>query len=312
MIKWLILLVSFVGFSVVSHAQSIGKVFKARTEHPTFFYNIDSALIHTDSITYIKLKGYNKIPEQLHKFKALETLSIDSCPDLDLKTAFDYIRKMKSIEYLLLAENGTKFYPKNLGRLKQLTALWIFDEPVRTLPSSVRRLKRLKEVIINDCYHIDLHAALRFLAPIRSIEELDLSYNYYYNTPPSLGKFTNLKTLWLEANNLVNIPEEVKQLPKLERLHIGDNFLNEIHLDSTDFPALKHIDLFWNRMKHVPMDFQYISTLEYLDLKANEYMEIGDLSPFHFLKTLNLKMCDIDYYERDEIKEQLPEIEIIF
>lgn len=313
MIKWLLFILTNLTLFTYAQSSSPTKYFHARTLKGTTFLNIDSALIHKDSIVYVHIKGHQTLPKQLNQFPDIKTLKIAYCPTLNLEQAITYIAKMKSVNELIFENNNTKVYPDNLGRLKHLTCLWIFEEPIYTLPSSVRKLKRLNDLLINECENLDLDTTFDILSSNRSIQSLDLSDNLFPNIPTSIRQFKNVKALWLDGNRLKEIPKEVKQLPKLEKLIIWDNLITEIHLDSTDFPALEHIELVWNYIQDFPTDFQHIKTLKHLDLGANESLIVPDnLKFFQFLDTLDLQMCNISYLKRDEITDQLPEVNVIF
>jgi hypothetical protein len=285
--------------------------FEAKTNGNLIFTDIDTALLHTDSIVDIKLIGYEKLPKRLNQFNNLSKLTIENCLNLDFLKAIEAIVDFQELTELYLFENKRKGYPSNLGEISNLKKLWISGDSLTHLPNEVKKLNELNELIITKCPNIILDTLFLLLSKVTSLRELDLSENTLTEIPVSIGKLTQLTDLWFDENQLTEIPQGVKSLPNLDYLRLFSNNIKSLSLKSGDLPNLTHINLCYNSFETFPMELSKINKLKKVTIWYSEISVIPDeITIFKGLEYLNLQGNNLTDDQKDKLKFQLPETEL--
>ncbi len=287
------------------------KEFIARTFNNEKISDVKTALSISDSISEIELIGYEKIPRQLKKFKLVKELSIENCPDIDLKRTIKKIAKNKSIEKLSFFSNQQTEYPDNIRILQNLKSLWISGDSIKKVPTSIAELINLKELIITECENIDSYILFETIKNIKSLRELDLSDNNFKSIPENIKKLNQLKELWLDGNGLTEISNEIKSLQNLENLRMFNNRIEHLDFTKNDLINLKNIDLCYNKFEMLPIELANLPSLERVTMWHSEISEI----PMDIEKLINIKFLNISNNKLTEkqiefIKEKLPNTEI--
>lgn len=127
--------------------------------------------------------------------------------------------------------------PEQLGKIKTLKELEIFDHGVTTLPKSLQELTNLECLRITD----------------NKVEALGFE----------LSKLTNLKTLDFGGMPLKVFPKEILELKQLERIYIGCESIEEVPEELIKLEQLQVLSLpSIGREKLSPELIQFIERLE--------------------------------------------------
>jgi energy-coupling factor transporter ATP-binding protein EcfA2 len=107
-------------------------------------------------------------------------------------------------EVLDLCDKGIAELPPEIGQLKKLKKLMLFQNKLTQLPDEIGQLI--------------------------SLQELELSYNQLTAPPESIGQLTSLQRLSLHNNQLTALPESIGQLRNLTTLVIHNNNFSELNV----------------------------------------------------------------------------------
>jgi|GEM_PF-2153950 len=287
--------------------------FVGKTNSKKIYGNIDTALFYKDSVISIELKGYRKLPRELFKFNYLKELTLENCPNLDLKSTFKKLKQIERLETLNLFELGIKEYPDNLGELLNLKELWLSADSISVLPSSIINLSNLNVLIITECPMINLEILFNQSVSLGKLRELDLSENELENIPFNISQLNQLTDLWFENNKLLSIPAGIKSMHNLNYLTLFDNEISYLNLEKGDLTNLNNINLCYNKFESFPLELLYLENLERITMWANKISVISDeASKLKKLKYLNLQYNDLSEEQKEKLKRLLPETELIF
>ncbi|KAH6785720.1 hypothetical protein C2S51_038175 [Perilla frutescens var. frutescens] len=138
---------------------------------------------------------------------------------------------------------------------------------------------------------------LPFLCNIRTLEYVDVSYNYLSAIPDSFfigcGKIRGLKHLNLGGNKLNDSLPNFNGFTMLEDLDISGNSLSgEIGLQLDGLGSLKSLDFGWNQFTgKIPTNIGKMNLLEELVLTANNFT--GEIPVEMITKYKNLRVIDL-------------------
>ncbi|KAH6780408.1 hypothetical protein C2S52_011645 [Perilla frutescens var. hirtella] len=138
---------------------------------------------------------------------------------------------------------------------------------------------------------------LPFLCNIRTLEYVDVSYNYLSAIPDSFfigcGKIRGLKHLNLGGNKLNDSLPNFNGFTMLEDLDISGNSLSgEIGLQLDGLGSLKSLDFGWNQFTgKIPTNIGKMNLLEELVLTANNFT--GEIPVVMITKYKNLRVIDL-------------------
>ncbi|MDJ0535953.1 MAG: leucine-rich repeat domain-containing protein [Xenococcaceae cyanobacterium MO_207.B15] len=157
----------------------------------------------------------------------------------------------------------------------------------------------------------------------QQLEELDLSYDYYYfysirltHIPDEVFELTHLKKLNLSNNNIKEIPSEIGRLTSLESLDlIGNKELTNISQELIHLPNLVFLRLTWNVNSVIPEWFSQIKQLglEIIEQDKFKFPTIIRTIPDEILNLENLVFLKIWLrYSKDWIPwlQSLKELEL--
>jgi len=142
-----------------------------------------------------------------------------------------------------LAGSGLSLLPKEIGQLKALGRLYLYNNRLVSVPKEIGQLKAL--------------------------EGLFLYNNRLVSVPKEIGQLQGLKGLSLYDNRLVSIPKEISQLKTLGQLNLGHNWLVSVPKEISQLKALKWLNLENNRLVTVPKEIGQLKALNWLYLNNN-------------------------------------------
>lgn len=108
--------------------------------------------------------------------------------------------------------------PEQIGLLKNLRSITIYEQKCQQLPQSFSQLNQLTYLSIKKC-------SLSIL-------------------PSSFGNLTQLEHLDLIRNELQLLPDSITQLPSLKKLYLGANQLKQLPTSIGQLKAIEILDLF--------------------------------------------------------------------
>jgi Leucine-rich repeat (LRR) protein len=115
--------------------------------------------------------------------------------------------------------------PPEIGKLKQLKALYIWHNPINELPPEISHLTNLEELNVNDNRLTTLPPEICLLKNLRS---LDISGNRITRLPPGFSQLSNLENLQTFGNPLEEFSTEVLGMISLTHLNLGECNLSEV------------------------------------------------------------------------------------
>ncbi|WP_296192722.1 MULTISPECIES: leucine-rich repeat domain-containing protein [unclassified Psychrobacter] len=161
---------------------------------------LPSAIGHLKNLKYLRLRGFNELPEEIAQLDSLETLVYMNCAFTEFPKV---LCKLKNLKSLKIFSKSLERFPDELGNLSSLTHFDMKGSKVHELPDAIGNLSKLTI--------IELYAneALKAL-------------------PDSIGKLTNLKKLEIRASDLKTLPSSIGNLHQLKSLGLYHNGLQSL------------------------------------------------------------------------------------
>jgi Leucine-rich repeat (LRR) protein len=219
------------------------------------------------------------------------------------------IRDKSKVRKLNLSNVEMPQVPKQISQMKQLLALNLSENKIKKIPSNFRNLQQLKE--------------------------LDLSLNQINTLPRGFYKLKYLETLLLQQNQLTNLTQFFAQGYYLKRIDVSHNLLQELN-GLNQLKNLQFANFSSNKISEIPGEINQLKKLVILDLSNNQLLylpkgliglikleelnlennQLGSMPPnlqrLRKLKVLNLAGNPLGEKEKERIRKQLPEVEIVF
>lgn len=180
-----------------------------------FFSRIDD-YTNLDALEIINLDR-DYFPRDLSSLNQLHSLTIVQSPGLNFTNLFRKLAGAKSLNRLVLDNNGIRVLPKTIIMMQSISSLVIRNNEnfeVEKALQIMSRLPNLKELALPVNQLSDLPECIALL---KNLEILDLSDNQLIDLPSRMGSMDSLEVLNIEKNVLVN---PVKTLEKLKGLNI--------------------------------------------------------------------------------------------
>ena len=228
------------------------------------------------------------------------------CTDANLSEWYGVTVSNGHVTRLSLTSNNlTGEIPESIGKLSNLTRLWLSTNDGLTgeIPESIGDLSNLTNLAL--IYNNLTGEIPESIGNLSNLTNLSLYYNELTGgIPESIGNLTNLTYLSLNHNELTGgIPESIGNLTNLTNLSLGGNDLTgEIPESICNLSNLTTLNLGYNELTgEIPGSIGNLSDLTYLNLNYNELTgeipeSIGNLSN---LTTL--------YLYGDELTGEIPE-----
>lgn len=211
---------------------------------------------------------------------------------------------LESLNIKKLSLGERDFYlssiPKEIGRLKSLEELDIYEErDIKTLPEELFQLT-LKKIYITGCEHLEIPD---LLSNLQSLEELHLSYIGMHNLPASIKSIKTLKKLVFNGNDLDSFPDFICEIENLNLLDLGFNKITSIPANIENLRNLEVLNLECNQLSDFPEVITRITSLKELSIGGNTFPEL----PYSIgnLKSLEKLRFSTDFVEYGNL-ETLP------
>jgi Leucine-rich repeat (LRR) protein len=195
-----------------------------------FEYNTDSYLIDTLGNVYRAAFTLDEVTEET---QALD-LSESNIDTLQIDTV-----RMKNLKALIVNTGLTSISPE-IGNLKSLIHLDLFDTQVGNIPDEIGDLNKL--------VHLNLSATRITRIPkeisyLQNLTHLDLSRNPITGIPKEIGYLRNLTHLNLSRTTIKNIPKEIGYLQNLTHLDLSYSQVSYVLPEISDLKNLTYLNL---------------------------------------------------------------------
>ena len=250
---------------------------------------IPSSIKHCKHLQRLNLEGnrIKHIPRWLSSLDSLEEINLNF-NKLNLKRRD--IRRLSKVEDVLMAGNGIKKLPDNIGVL-HCESLNLSKNQLSTLPKSFAEMKQARYLIFyenkfeaipevlegfNDLKHLDFYKNKiteipDFIGDMDNQQQLFLSLNKIEEIPDTLRNLKRLKYFYIHHNELHFIPEWITEMDSIERFGVGFNHLLELP-DLSKMKALYEFDAEHNLLERFPWELVEKPEMETLILRDNDFI----------------------------------------
>lgn len=202
------------------------------------------------------------------------------------------IGKVKTLTKLSLFNSDITNLPPEIGNLENLTDLYLAQNKISSLPKEIGRLKSL---ITLNLFENPISDVPKEIKKLKNLEKLTLTVTQASVFSNELGKLKNLKFLNIGtfAFDIETIPEFVFELPEIETLEIylSKNFkLKQELIKLQNLTNLKQLALEAGNLKTLPEEIKLLKNLKQLNLGWNNFSE----------------------QEKAKIKKMLPDCDVYF
>lgn len=194
----------------------------------------------------------------------------------------------------------------NLSNYKNLSVNQTYQDNVEAIDFSAG---------IHQLSQKDLDSILNLVFHYSPIQILLLGSNKLDSLPAGIKNLVNLRDLQLPNNEIKSLPPEIKDLENLSYLNISGNLLDSLPPYIGELSNLKELDVSFNQLVELPTEIGKLSKLESLYISDYRFesliMEVKKLSGLTGLKKLFISSGNLSKTKEDEIRELLPNCEII-
>ena len=250
---------------------------------------IPSSVKRCKHLKRLNLEGnqIKHVPRWLTSLDSLEEINLNF-NRLNLKKRD--IRRLSKVEDVLLAGNGIKKLPDNVGMLrceslnlsknqisslprsfaemKQARYLIFYDNAFESIPEELAGFKNLKHL---DFYKNKITEIPDFIGDMDNLQQLFLSFNKIEEIPDTLRNLKRLKYFYIHHNELHFIPEWITEMDSIERFGVGFNHLLELP-DLSKMKALYEFDAEHNLLERFPWELVEKPEMDILILRDNDFV----------------------------------------
>lgn len=179
----------------------------------------------------LKISGREllSVPIQVFGLDQLQVLEMsperESCLRYRMELLPQDIGRLRNLTCLYLDSNNLKEIPAEIGTLSHLERLTLSNNSLSSLPAEMGALQRLHSLHLANNSLTELPAPL---CQLRSLTFLDVSDNKIDTIPSSIRHLEKLETLLLLFNSLESLPEDICLLRNLHTLWLGNNHLQSL------------------------------------------------------------------------------------
>lgn len=250
---------------------------------------IPSSIKRCKHLQRLNLEGnqIKHIPRWLSSLDSLEEINLNF-NKLNLKRRD--IRRLSNVEDVLMAGNGIKKLPDNIGVLR-CESLNLSKNQLSALPKSFAEMKQARYLIFyenkfeaipevlagfNDLKHLDFYKNKiteipDFIGDMANLQQLFLSFNKIEEIPDTLRNLKRLKYFYIHHNELHFIPEWITEMDSIERFGVGFNHLLDLP-DLSKMKALYEFDAEHNLLERFPWELVEKPEMEILILRDNDFI----------------------------------------
>ncbi len=162
----------------------------------------------------LRSRGLWQLPADIKNLIALENLFL---ANNRLRTLPDELGALKNIRSLGLWENRFVDFPAVICQLDMLENLYMHINQLDALPEDIAQMKSLRKLSL---YNNNITALPDGLCELTQLSDLLLSHNPLTSLPDRIGNLENLKFLNLSHTEISDVPDSFFTLPKLESLWV--------------------------------------------------------------------------------------------
>ena len=184
---------------------------------------LPGAIGNLTNLKYLRLRGFNELPEQIAELDSLETLVFMKCSFTEFPKV---LCKLKNLKSLNIFSKSLERFPDELGNLSSLTSFDMRGTQVQHLPDSIGNLSNLTsiELYANE----KLKALPESIGNLTNLIKLDARGSHLKTLPSSIGNLSQLKSLRLYHNGLQSLPDSIINLKALEQVDVKGNPLSDL------------------------------------------------------------------------------------
>lgn len=246
-----------------------------------------------------------RLPEEIGNFKTLEKLLLSNNGIASLP---DSIGKLKTLKHLGLSNNQLRQLPSTIGNLAQLQGLSLSNNKLCTVPESMGKLKNLEHLKLSEN---KLETIPSSFGALQRLKSLRISKNNLSVLPACISRLANLQTLRISHNHLRVLPESIGGLQNLTLLNLSKNKLKDLPESIGDLQNLNLLNLLGNPLRTLPESIGRLENLKILNLQetniSNLPESIGDLQNLSSLYLPHNHFC---WETRSALQEKLPSCRI--
>ncbi|MDE4456160.1 leucine-rich repeat domain-containing protein [Psychrobacter sp. DAB_AL62B] len=181
---------------------------------------LPAAIGNLKNLKYLRLRGFEELPEEIAQLDKLETLVYMNCAFTEFPKV---LCKLKNLKSLSIFSKSLEKFPDELGNLSSLASFDMRGTKVQQLPDSIGNLSKLRsiELYANE----DLKTLPDSIGNLTNLEKLEVRASDFETLPSSIGNLNQLKSLGLYHNGLQSLPNSITNLKALEQLDVKGNVL---------------------------------------------------------------------------------------
>jgi len=170
-------------------------------------------------------------------------------------------------------------------------------------------LNELDIIFYKDLLTLDLSSkeldSLPFqIFKLRSLTELNISYNQMITLSSKIGELTNLTYLYIKDNKLKLLPEQIGDLEYLYGLNLSGNQLMNLPDNFVKLKNLSTLDLRYNQLNYLPEKIGELGNLSYLDVSENLLSRL----PEQFVRLKSLYYLLLEFNHLDSLPKYFGEL----
>ncbi|WP_201543937.1 leucine-rich repeat domain-containing protein [Psychrobacter immobilis] len=184
---------------------------------------LPGAIGHLKNLKYLRLRGFNELPEEIAQLDSLETLVYMKCSFTEFPKV---LCKLKNLKSLNIFSKSLEKLPNEIGNLSSLTSFDMRGTQIQELPDSICNLSKLTSIQLcaNEC----LKALPDSIGYLTNLIKLDVRGSDLITLPSSIGNLNQLKSLGLYQNGLKTLPDSIAHLKALEQLDVSEPILSGV------------------------------------------------------------------------------------
>lgn len=174
-----------------------------------------------------KFNPITSIPKEIGELELLFHLELIGTKLDSLPNEFCNLSSLK-IFHLQNNLADTLKLPSNIGKLKSLQDVIIYNTPLDSIPKSIGELENLKSLVLANN---KLTKLPNEISKLKKLEVLVLDNNQISSLPRNIYELRNLKVLSLRNNQLTQLNDDIVNFRNLVKLDLRGNTFTEEQLE---------------------------------------------------------------------------------